>query len=301
MHDYLLGIDLGGTNLKIVAVTPDGETLERVTAPTNDDGAAGFRGAVRREVEGVRQKHGQPAFVGLSAPGLASRDARSITWMPGRLQGLELFDWSEFLGYETRICNDAQAAMAGEAWLGAARGCENAFLLTLGTGVGGAILLDGRVARGHIGRAGHLGHICLDIDGVPDIVNTPGSIEDLFGDHSVNARSKGRFASTRELVAAAQGGDEDAKAVWARSIRALACAIASLVNVLDPEKVVLGGGIALAGTALFEPLRRELDALEWRPGGHQIQIVATELDDFAGALGAAYLAYQGVKSNGETD
>ena len=297
MRDYLLGIDVGGTNLKIVAVTPSGETLERVTAPTNDDGIAGFRGAVRLGVEGVTQKHGQPAFVGLSAPGLANRDARSIAWMPGRLQGLENFDWSEFLGLQTRVSNDAQAAMAGEAWLGAARGTENAFLLTLGTGVGGAILLDGRIARGHIGRAGHLGHICLDIDGAPDIVGTPGSIEDLIGDHSVNARSKGRFDSTRELVAAAQSGDADAGAIWARSIRALACAIASLVNVLDPEKVVLGGGIALAGAMLFEPLQRELDALEWRPGGHQIQIVAAELGDFAGALGAAYLAYGGANAN----
>jgi glucokinase len=238
----------------------------------------------------LTQNHGLPVSAGLAAPGLASRDAKSIAFMPGRLQGLENFSWSDFLGLETRVFNDAHAAMAGEAWLGAARNCQNAFLLTLGTGVGGAILLDGRVARGHIGRAGHLGHICLDLDGAPDIVQTPGSLEDLIGDHSVKARSNQRFDSTKALVAAVKTGDETAKSVWARSIRALGCAIVSLVNVLDPEKVVIGGGIASAGPLLFTPLQRELDRLEWRPGGHQIMLVAAELGEFAGALGAACLS-----------
>ncbi len=290
MSDFYLGVDIGGTNLKIIAVTSEGETLQRVMAPTNDDGAAGFRGAVKAEIEKLFEKHGKPAKIGLAAPGLAAKDARSIAFMPGRLQGLEDFVWSEFLGLETRVCNDAQAALAGEAWLGAARGCENAFLLTLGTGVGGAILLDGRVARGHIGRAGHLGHICLDTNGAPDIVGTPGSLEDLIGDHSVKVRSGGRFDSTQTLIAAFESGDEGARSIWLTSIRALACGIVSLVNVLDPEKVVLGGGIVAANQSLFGPLQFELDALEWRPGGHKIRVVAAQLGDFAGALGAARLS-----------
>lgn len=166
-----LGLDLGGTNLKAVAVSPEGEEIERAHCPIQDDGAASWRTAVKNQVEQFSAKYGVPANVGLAAPGLVARDGRSIAFMPGRLQGLENFDWSEFLGIETRVSNNAHAALAGEAWIGAARGTKNAFMLTLGTGVGGAILADGRILRGHIGRAGHLGHLCLDINGAPDIID----------------------------------------------------------------------------------------------------------------------------------
>ena len=287
---HLVGIDLGGTRVKCVVLTPAGEELKRVQMDTNDDGAGGFRDAVKSLVAGLTEGFGVPAGVGLSAPGLASADNRSIAFMPGRLQGLENLVWSEILGLRTVVCNDAQAALAGEAWIGAAADRRHALLLTLGTGVGGAILSDGRILTGAIGRAGHLGHISLDIDGEPDIVGTPGSLEDLIGDHSVEARSAGRFGSTRDLVAAVRGGDQFAQGVWRRSIRALACAIASLINVLDPEVVIIGGGIAAAGETLFDPLREELRAMEWCPGGHQVLVVSAKLGAFAGAIGAAKLS-----------
>jgi glucokinase len=188
------------------------------------------------------------------------------------------------------VANDAHSALAGEAWMGAARGLQNAILLTLGTGVGGAILADGKILSGHLGRAGHLGHTCLDVHGPPSIVGTPGALEDFIGNHNIAARTAGRFSTTHELIAAYQAGEPEAVAIWLASIHALACAIASFVNILDPEAVIIGGGIAQAGDALFTPLRAELDKIEWRPGGRAVKVLPAGLGDFAGAIGAARIA-----------
>src|SRR5262249_7710832 len=157
----------------------------------------------------------------------------------------------------------------------------------LGTGVGGAALVDGHLLRGHIGRAGHFGHTSLDPAGAPDVARAPGSLENAIGDCTILARSGGRFSSTKKLVAASNAGDADAQRVWLKSVQALAAGIASLINVLDPEVVVIGGGIAGAKAALFRPLEEFLAGFEWRPGGHRARIVPAKLGDRAGAFGAA--------------
>ncbi len=284
------GIDIGATNIKAVCVDAEGRELARAAVPTPQE-----RG---RLIEGVREllqgfSEVAPQCVGVSSPGLASPDGRSIVWMQGRMEALQGLDWTEALGRAelVPVLNDAHAATVGEAWLGAARGFDDVVLLTLGTGIGGGILVGGKLLRGHLGRAGHLGHLCFDIDGPPDICRTPGSFEEAVADCGVSMRSGGRFSTTKEVVRAAAGGDERAAEMWARSIRALACGIASIVNAIDPEVVVLGGGIAAAGEALFEPLVRELDEVEWRPTGVGVRLVPAELGDMAGAFGAARNAY----------
>lgn len=288
--EYSIGVDLGGTNLKFVAVKHSGEEFARAHDTTDDDGNAAdsWRQKISSQIENWTREFGAPQSVGLSAPGLASRDERSIAFMPGRLQGLENLDWTEKLGVPVRVLNDAHAALLGEVWQGAARGLQHVFLLTLGTGVGGAILADGKLLRGAIGRAGHLGHISLNANGAKDIVNTPGSLEDSIGDCTILQRSNGRFSSTRDLVQAHQNGDANATKIWLESVKHLAAAIAGLINILDPQAVVLGGGIAQSRDALFHPLREYLSQWEWRPGGHRVQILSAQLGDFAGALGAAH-------------
>ena len=270
---YFLGIDLGGTNIKAVCVTEAGAIIDQASRATEDNASGIFAQHVAALVEELQRKHGEAARIGLSAPGLAARDGRSISFMPGRMQGLENLDWTDLLEtkHSVLVLNDAHAALLGEIWLGAGKGVRNAFLLTLGTGVGGAAFCDGRLLKGQLGRAGHLGHISLDIHGAKDIVNTPGSLEDAIGECTIKARTSGAYASTRELVDAANRGDVRAKEIWLRSVHKLACAIASLINVLDPEVVIIGGGIAQAGAALFEPLEAAVRKFEWQPAGHRVQ------------------------------
>jgi glucokinase len=288
---YGIGVDLGGTNIKIVSVSQDGDVLDRSTCETQADSPASWVETIRQRIREIEETRSEPAgWIGLAAPGLAARDSRSITNMPGKLRGLEQLDWTDSLQASdpVRVLNDAHAALLGEAWVGAARGYRNAVLLTLGTGVGGALLIEGRLFKGHIGRAGHLGHMSLNPHGSPDIVGTPGSLEQTIGNSTLAERSAGRFTSTRRLVESHLNGDEKATEVWLESLYSLAAGIASIINALDPEVIIVGGGIAQAGPALFEPLERFLENMEWRPQGHRVQVIPASLGSFAGSLGAAY-------------
>ena len=289
---YTLGLDLGGTSVKSVAVTAAGETLGRFHQPFDLGQPMAFAECVASVVAKATDALGAPARIGLSAPGIAAKDSRAIAVMPGRFEGLEGLVWADFLSRPdgVPILNDAHAALLGEVWLGAARGCRDVLLLTLGTGVGGAAMSDGRLLRGYTGKAGHLGHLSLDPEGAPDICGTPGSLEDAIGNHNIAARTGGRFTTTHDLIRACADGDEAARDVWQRSLRALAGALVSFGNVLDPEVVILGGGIARAEEALFRPLRDLLATREWRPGGQGMRLVAAELGEHAGAYGAAWNA-----------
>ena len=287
-----LGIDLGGSSIKAVAVTPEGKLLAEQNVPFDVNEQFDWARRILQIVREVESKQGCRAqAIGISAPGFAAADGRSIAVMPGRLQGLEGLNWSEFLKSPTPVpvLNDAHAALLGEAWLGAARGFKNVFMLTLGTGVGGAALVDGRLLKGAVGRGGHLGHTSLDIDGPRDVCNMPGSLEVMVGNCTIEQRSGGRFKTTHELVEAHLRGDKGATDVWLRSVRALGTAVSSLINVLDPEAVIIGGGIARSGAALFEPLERFVHDTEWNVGS-VVKILPAQLGELAGAYGAAWNA-----------
>lgn len=285
----VLGIDLGGTSVKGVALTYSGEELGRINTPFDLATPGAFALAVRETVDHLERTLGRSADrIGLSAPGLAARDGRSIAYMPGRFDGLVGLDWAQFLHRPAiPVLNDAHAALLGEVWLGAARGAKDVFLLTLGTGVGGAAMVDGRLLRGHGGKAGHLGHISLDPLGPPDVTRIPGSLEDALGNHNIAARTGGRFATTHDLVHAFEAGDPFARQTWLRAVNTLAAAIASLANVLDPEIVIVGGGIARCGETLFTPLRELTHRYEWQVASEPLRIVPAQLGELAGAVGAA--------------
>ena len=303
--DYALGLDLGGTSIKMIGTRlPDGEVLLREKLEfTDGELTASERGGkllpdfarvARNEVAKFREKIGDGELsIGVAAPGLAARDARSIAYMPGRLEGLEDLDWGALLSPPSKtvpVINDAHAALLGEIANGAARGMDDVILLTLGTGVGGAIVSGGRLLRGHIGRAGHLGHVTTDFRAPGDICRTPGSLEDAIGFCTLAERSGGRFATTTDLVEAAEAGDEEANHIWDTSVRALAASIASLANALDPEAFIIGGGIANAGAALFDRIATYLDEFEWRPADHRVRVMPAILGEWAGAYGAAHAA-----------
>lgn len=289
---WAAGIDVGGTRIKAVAAATDGSILRRNTCATADGKAttADWTNLARRMLDGFSLELGRtPAAVGVCSPGLAARDERSIAHLPGKLAGLAGFDWTVALERTETVpvLNDAHAALLGEVWAGAARGRKEVVMLTLGTGVGGAVLAGGRLLRGAIGRAGHVGHMSLDREGTPSITGMPGALETLVGECTLAARSGGRFTSTADLVSAHRGGDALATLVWRDSVRALAFGLGSCINLFDPEVILIGGGIAQAGEDLFAPLAAELARIEWRPGGHAVPVVPAVLGEWAGALGAA--------------
>ena len=289
---YAIGCDIGVTNVKTVCVTRGGGVVAKHLTDTRAE-SPDWPSRVKRHLEQVEAEHGRAAALGVAAPGIAARTGESIFWMQGRLDQVQNLDWAGFLGRDhVPVLNDAQAALLGEVWQGAAKGSSNVALLTLGTGVGGALMVDRRLLRGALGRAGHLGHVSLDVDGPLDVTNCPGSLEYAIGNVTVADRSGGRFTTTHDLIAAHRSGDADASRVWLRSVRALAAALASIINVADPETVIIGGGIARAGEALFEPLGGFLDRYEWRPHGRRAMVVPAVLGEYAGALGAAWNALQ---------
>ncbi len=191
------------------------------------------------------------------------------------------------------VLNDAMAALLAESRLGAAKNTQNAVLLTLGTGVGGGLLINGKPFGGSFQWAGHIGHTVADSGGFPDITRMPGSIEEAIGNASLPRRSMGRYQTTHDLVVDYERGDPFASFLWLTSVQNLACTLASLVNLISPDVIVLGGGITQAGDALYKPLAAFMDVYEWRPGDQRTPIRQAQFDDYAGAVGAALFALEG--------
>jgi glucokinase len=177
-----------------------------------------------------------------------------------------------------------------EARFGAAKDKKNVIMLTLGTGVGGAILINGKPYQGAFHKAGHIGHMVVDSEGEPDIIGIPGSLEEAIGNCTIEKRSSGKYSSTQQLLEAYRNGNSFAAHVWLTSVKKLAIALASLTNILSPEMIILGGGITEAETDLFEPLEKYMAKYEWRASGNKAEIVKAQFGDLAGAVGAACFA-----------
>jgi len=286
-----IGIDLGGTRIKAVAIDAAGNILHENYQPTNDGDDKAWKKAVALAVNELQNiLKTKNIHIGLSAPGLPNENNTAIAFMPGRMQGLENFNWKDFLKHPTYVLNDAVAAMMGEAKFGAAKNKKNVVMLTLGTGVGGAILIDGIPYQGAFNKAGHIGHMVIDDEGDCDVTGMPGSLEECIGNCTIEKRSKGKFTSTHELLIAYKNGDSLAKDIWLKSVKQLAIGLASVCNILSPQVIVLGGGITQADADLFEPLKEYMNQFEWRPGGNKTGIVKAVYGDMAGAIGAACFA-----------
>lgn len=294
----LIGIDLGGTRIKGIAMDEKFQLLHQLYTPTNDGNDAVWKEAVMATVQKLEQSIGQKAdSVGISAPGISNAKNSAIACMPGRLEGLENFIWSDFLSRPTWVLNDAIAALVAESSIGAAKNSRNAVLLTLGTGVGGAILINGKPYQGAFNKAGHIGHMVVDYTGEQDVTGMPGSLEDCIGNCTIEKRSKGKFSSTQEMLNKMREGDMEAKSIWLLSVRQLAMGIASISNIISPELVIIGGGIAEAGPDLFLPLEEYLALYEWRPLGNKTTVVKASCGDLAGAIGAGCYGMDCLKSS----
>lgn len=290
MSEVCIGIDIGGTYIKGVMICED-EVKYKLKKETFKQ-REGWQQEVAVVLTELKEKTKDPiTSVGLSAPGITDSDNRSISFMPGRLPGLERFDWSEFLKADVYVLNDAHAALLSESRWGAAKGASNVVILTLGTGVGGGLLVNGQLHQGFLHRAGHLGHVSIDgRDETRSITGMSGSLEDAIGEATLKQRSIGRFSNTHDLVNAYENGETWATYVWLTSVRKLALGIASFCNALSPELVVLAGGLARAGDSLLQPLSSFMDLYEWRPGGQATPVKPARFQEYAGAIGAALFA-----------
>jgi glucokinase len=296
----VVGLDIGGTSIKAGRVDESGRVLASVSAPTPASLAA------MREVAPalVGQVADSPAAlrIGIGCRGIIDQETTRVDALPGPgayLEGTllrELFDARAVVAAD----NDARVAMAGEMRWGAARGRRNAVMLTLGTGVGGAVVAEGQLLRGAGGVAGHLGHITVDVDGPLCICGNIGCLETLFSARAIEAEAFAaahrecdtvltRSSQCEQIFAAAALGDTVAAGIVARSTRMLAAAIAGLVHAFDPEVVILGGQIAAAGEALFGPVRQEVWRRTRRLLRREVPIVGSQLNDPSGILGAAAL------------
>lgn len=291
MNKTAIGIDVGGTRIKSVVIDDTGKILHENSQETNDgkDGEwqIGVAAAVRVFSSILKD---EKVKVGISAPGLPDADNRYILCMPGRMRGLENFNWSEYIGKPVYVLNDTVSALMAEAKFGAAVNKKNVAMLTLGTGVGGAILIDGKPYQGAMNKAGHFGHMVVNDEGEIDITGMPGSLEDCIGNCTIEKRTGGKFNSTEALLTAYAAGDEFAKEVWLKSVKQLGISLASIANILSPELIVLGGGITSADDHLFVPLKKFMEQYEWRPTGATTPIVKATYSDLAGAIGAACFA-----------
>ena len=285
-----IGIDLGGTRIMGVSIDTGGNILEQLYADTNDGDDAtwklGVADVVQQLFESIKSNHA----IGISAPGLPNNTNTAIAYMPGRMQGLENLVWKDYLKHPAYVINDAVAALMAEATFGSAQGMKHVVMITLGTGVGGAILIDGKPYQGMFNKAGHIGHMVIDDEGDRDVTGMPGSLEECIGNCTVEKRSDGKFTNTKELLDAYRNGDALAKDVWLKSVRQLAIGLASVTNILSPERIVLGGGITDADADLFDPLHEYMEQYEWRAGGNRVMIVKATFGDMAGAMGAACFA-----------
>lgn len=298
MKKIAIGIDLGCTNIKAVLIDEDGKMLHQDRRETNEQNNQFWKNEINELIRDLKKQSKERIHaIGLCAPGLADVNNTCIECMPGRLPGLENFNWSDFTKEKIFVLNDAHSALTAEASFGAARGMKHAILLTLGSGVGGGILINGQLYQGLAQMAGHFGHMTVDSNAFErDVTNMPGSIEDAIGNITIQQRSYGKFNTTFELIEAYKGGETFATWLWLSSIRKLAISIASAINMISPEVVVIGGGIALAGDALMKPLQDFLEFYEWRPGRKETPLKLAQFSDMAGAIGAAGFALSKTKN-----
>ena len=288
-----LGIDLGGTNIKWVVVERNGDDwrpLERdqVATPTADGPNAVVPRLASVGAEAVARCPGVSS-VGIGVPGLydpAAGTTRFLVNLPGAWAGQPVAGpVGEALDLPAFLINDARAFGLAELRLGAARGASSMIGLTLGTGIGGVIAIDGRVIQGHDGTAGEIGHQTIEPDGPWCGCGNRGCLE-AFARADQIAAACGT-ATAEEAVIRARAGDVRAIEGLAQVARYLGIGIANVVSVISPDRIVLGGGIAAAADLLLGPIHDELRRRVRTTSLDEVELVTAELGTWAGAIGAA--------------
>ncbi|MFF8837975.1 ROK family protein [Streptomyces sp. NPDC015130] len=300
----VVALDIGGTKIAGALVDGEGRILTRARRPTpaREDGET-----VMKAVEAVlRELAASPLWEAAGAVGIGSAgpvDASRGTVSPVNVPGWRDFPLVERVhratgGRPVTLMGDGVAMTAAEHWLGAARGHDNALCLVVSTGVGGGLVLDGRLHPGPTGNAGHLGHISVDLDGAPCVCGGRGCVERLAGGPHIARRALENGwrpgpdgdTSAAAVAAAAHAGDPVAVASFERAAQALAAGIAATATLVEVDIAVVGGGVAGAGEVLFGPLRRALRSYATLSFVRDLTVVPAATGTDAGLLGAAAAA-----------
>ncbi len=313
MAKNLIGIDLGGTNLRAAVMNDSGAILGQARTETMaKEGPAAVLKRLAIVAQGAVEESGLEmtdiAACGVGSPGPLDADEGVVLYTPN-LPGWQdvpvAEEMTKAIEITTYLENDANSAGWGEFWMGAGRGATEMVIYTLGTGVGGSVIVDGKLHRGRDQMAGHLGHAILIPGGRPCGCGASGCLEQYC---SATAVAREAQAATevgidtgledlkiseidaRSVAEGALAGSEYCAELLARTGRYLGMGIATVVNIIDPQIVVIYGGMAAAGDFILEPCRRAMKEHALSPARDRVKIVQAELGEDAGVIGAAGLA-----------
>ena len=309
MAAYSIGIDLGGTNLRAAAIDKDGEMLGKIGGSTPlADGPEPVVADMVRAVETLREQFGRDQLAGIAAGVPGNIDmAKGVIVGWGNMpvfNGYAMRDeLSKRLGTKVILENDANAAALGEQWMGAGRGVDDLVLLTLGTGIGGGIIIGGRILHGQIGMAGELGHITISPNGNPCGCGNRGCVEKHASATAVSAMARllglGPALTAQQVHDLAAAGNDRAREIFRVMGEALGIALASLINIFNFPLYLLGGGV-LGAWEFFSPAM--LAEVERRCFTYRstlkiapTRIEPAQLGSDAGLFGAACLPLQDVR------
>ncbi|MEH7414545.1 ROK family glucokinase [Neobacillus drentensis] len=312
---WLVGVDIGGTTIKLAFISLQGDIIYSWEIDTDISNKGkhipeSIARSIDQKLEELNQTKNQLVAIGVGAPGPVNEEDGSVEVAVNL--GWERFQLQTILERETSlpvvVDNDANIAAIGEMWKGAGKGAKNLICVTLGTGVGGGIIVNGEVVHGVNGAGGEIGHITsVPRDGSPCNCGKSGCLETVASATGVVRLAMEELASTNEtsilrdyydgqllsakrVFDAANEGDELANRVIGEVAYRLGLALANLANGLNPEKIVIGGGVSKAGDTLLRPLKKEFIQFAFPRVAHGVKIVIATLGNNAGVIGGAWLA-----------
>jgi glucokinase len=305
-----IGIDLSGPNVRAALLSDEGRILERREAVISSDNLVELVAKVGRE---LGAGDSSVRAMGIGIPGLVNRQTDRVIAsrnLPATVRDDLHAEFMRATGIRVELENDANAAAYGEYKVGAGRGSRDIFYMMIGTGIGGAIILDGKLWTGSSGFAGEVGHITIDTDGLECVCGNTGCLETVASAPSIVRRARERLNrdstsslsklglnkdfTADDVAQEANEGDDFALMMIERTGKYIGTGVASVINLLNIERIVLGGGVMGAGQLILNPIIQEAKRRAFQPCFEATQIVAASLGSDAVAIGAAMLARDAV-------
>lgn len=302
---FIIAIDLGGTNLKLALINPDYKIIGREVLPTKAFGdrsslILGIADAIKKIIEDNGLNKSNILGIGIGLPGLIDAERGLVHFLPNipGWKGVPLKNILEKkLGLAVFLDNDANLMTLAEYKIGAAKGLKNVLCLTLGTGVGGGVVIGGSLYRGRSFAAGEIGHIPVNEEGLRCNCGGIACLETYIGNKRIEKQAKdifGRDITLEELSRMARQGDKRARGLWLSAAGHLGIALSGIVNLLNPDAIVIGGGVAGAGRVLFDRVREVVRKRAMPVQARRVKIFKAALGNDAGLIGAAILVKEGV-------